>query len=77
MFGLLFRTFHAKEFQGPVLFKYDINFDGRLRLDPSKENSQKCQGAAVCQTKPSDTFYYKNLGNAQNKNFYLDGKFFT
>lgn len=69
------KTFHAKEFQGPVLFKYDINFDGRLRLDPSKENSQKCQGAAVCQTKPSDTFYYKNLGNAQNKNFYLDVDF--
>lgn len=68
------KTFYAEEFKGPVLYKYSINFDGRLRLDPSKENSSVCQGAAVCQTKPSDALYYKNLGSAQKKNFYLDAE---
>ncbi|XP_036361842.1 cation-independent mannose-6-phosphate receptor isoform X1 [Octopus sinensis] len=69
------RTFRVEETRGTEKFYYDISFDGKLYPDDENEGSDTCKNAAVCQRKKGDSSYYKNLGSATKKRFYMDADY--
>ncbi|GAB1599449.1 cation-independent mannose-6-phosphate receptor-like [Argonauta hians] len=66
------KTFYIEETKGIEKFYYDINFEGHLYTNDNSEGSKNCRNAAVCQRKKGDSTYYKNLGSANKKRFYMD-----